>query len=205
MTLLSDIQYFSPIVWYLKLNNISNCIFDPYEPFRKMSFRNRCTLLGPNGPVNLSIPLIGGRGQKREMKEVRISTTERWQIRHWRTLTSCYNHSPWFEYFRDELDILYTRPFTFLMDWNLTCFHWVADKMSIPTPISLLSAPLPPDPGSGWDDWRGYLMPATLHGNFPVVHRYPQVFEDRFGFVPHLSILDLLFCMGPSALQTLQE
>lgn len=201
MTLLSDIQYFSPIIWYLRVSEVSNCIFDTYEPFRKMSFRNRCTLLGPNGPVNLSIPVEGGRGQKCLMKDVRVATTDRWQVRHWRTLTACYNRSPWFEYFRDELEVLYTRPVSFLMDWNLSCFQWMDDKMSIETKISVTTARLPDVLPEDWDDWRGRLKPSSIRAAFPVVQPYPQVFEERFGFVPHLSILDLLFCVGPSALE----
>lgn len=202
MVLLTDIQYFSASIWYLKVSKVSNCIFDPYEPFRKMSFRNRCTLLGANGPVNLSIPIVGGRGQKSAMKEVRVADTERWQVRHFRTITACYNRSPWFEYFRDELEALYARPVSFLVDWNLACFNWVADKMAIPTPASMAKAPPPVPLPVGWDDWRRRLLPATIHTDFPDPPPYPQVFEDRFGFVPHLSILDLLFCVGPSALKT---
>lgn len=166
-----------------------------------MSFRNRCTLLGPNGPLNLSIPIEGGRGQKCKMMDVQIAKTDRWQQRHWRTLTACYNRSPWFEYFRDELEALYARPVTFLIDWNLACFDWVADKMSISTPVSIAKKSLPDVLPEGWDDWRKRLLPATIHASFPTPRQYPQVFEDRFGFVPHLSILDLLFCAGPSALK----
>lgn len=84
------------------------------------------------------------------------------------------------------------------MDWNLACFEWAADKMAIRTKVSLSEKPV--DKGDFGeeeiDDWRGRLMPATINKTFPDTKRYPQVFEDRLGFVPNLSILDYLFCTG---------
>src|SRR5690606_29272319 len=124
MILLADLEYFAPIIFYSDLNKYSHCVFDQYEEYQKMSFRNRCTLLGGNGPINLSIPLVGGRGQKTLMKDIRISNTDNWQGRHWKTIVSCYNRSPWFEYYRDELEKMYRNRVESLMEWNLTCFRW---------------------------------------------------------------------------------
>ena len=197
MRLIVDLQYFSPFIFYLHLSDFKYCIFDQYEHYQKMSFRNRCTLLGGNGPIALSVPLVGGRNQKTRMKDVRILNQENWQGRHWKTIESCYNKSPWLEYYRDELARLYTRKFDYLIEWNFSCFQWAADKMSIKTFCTLSEEYIENYDMNSCIDWRGKLVPSTINSEFRDVARYPQVFEDRFGFIPNLSVLDYLFCAGP--------
>jgi hypothetical protein len=198
MILVADLEYFAPSIFYFSLSRANHGIFDIYEPYRKMSFRNRCALAGANGPIHLSVPLVGGRGQRTLMKDVRILQHDGWQARHWKTITSLFNKSPWFDYHRHDLEELYRRRFEFLVDWNLACFEWVADKMAIKTKVSLSEKPVDiRDFGAGEiEDWRSRLMPATINKIFPDSKRYPQVFEDRLGFLPNLSILDYLFCAG---------
>jgi hypothetical protein len=89
-----------------------------------MSFRNRCQIVGAEGVIDLSIPLVRGRDQKALMKDVRISSAQPWQSQHWKTIVSCYSRSPWFEFYRDELEGLYRKQWNFLLDWNLVCFEW---------------------------------------------------------------------------------
>lgn len=163
-----------------------------------MSFRNRCTLAGANGTIHLSVPLAGGRNQRTPVKDVRILQNDNWQPRHWKTITSVFNKSPWFDFYRTDLEDLYRKRFDFLIDWNLACFNWAADKMAIRTEVSLSEKRIDSRDFSAEkiEDWRGRLMPASINKLFPAVKRYPQVFEDRLGFVPNLSILDYLFCTG---------
>lgn len=196
MYLIADLQYFSPVIFYYTLSDVKHCVFDQYEHFQKMSFRNRCTLLGGNGPINLSIPVDGGRNQRTVMKDVRILNKENWQDRHWKTITSCYNKSPWLAHYADDLTALYQKRFEFLLDWNLECFRWAADKLAITTPWSLSENYIDEYDKTEYVDWRSKLLPATINQNFPEMPRYPQVFEDRFGFVPNLSVLDWLFCVN---------
>lgn len=196
MNLVVDIQYFSPSILYFTLGKFRHCVFDQYEHYQKMSFRNRCTVMGGNGPVHLSIPLIGGRNQKTIMKDVRILNTGNWQDRHWKTITSCYNKSPWFGHYSEDLEKLYQTRFEFLADWNIECFRWAADKLSIQTPVTLSETYRGTYDTNEYVDWRNRLLPSTVNQNFQDAKRYPQVFEDRFGFVPNLSILDYLFCAG---------
>lgn len=197
MTLVADLQYFSPSILFYHLSKSKHCVFEQYEHFQKMSFLNRCTLLGGNGPIMLSVPLDGGRNQKTVLKEVKILNKEKWQDRHWKTITSCYNKSPWFENYRHTLEPLYNRRFDFLVDWNLACFEWIRDKLSIDIPYSLSGQLIKNYDQNEFTDLRGQLMPATINEKFPAAERYPQVFGDRFGFVPNLSVLDHLFCVGP--------
>jgi hypothetical protein len=196
MTLISDLQYFPPFIFYYRLSTLAHCVFEQYDAFQKMSFRNRCTLLGPNGVISLSIPIVGGREQKNVMKDIKIDHRENWRARHWKTITSCYNRSPWLDHYRSELENLYSKKTVFLVDWNLECFRWVCDKMAIKVGYSLTGSLIPEYDKGLFLDERNQLKPSTINQKYPDVKKYPQVFEDRFGFVPNLSILDYLFCNG---------
>lgn len=163
-----------------------------------MSFRNRCQLAGSQGRIDLSIPLAKGRDQKTLMKDVKIAGAYRWQDQHWKTLLACYSRSPWFEFYRDQLDQLYRKPFHFLLDWNLACFEWTCQVLAISARVSLTDVYRPVYEEEV--DWRGKLLPKNITDTTlwpPVVYR--QVFEEITGFIPNLSILDLLFCEGQRA------
>ena len=161
-----------------------------------MSFRNRCTISGANGVIHLSVPLVGGRNQKRQMLEVRIDNKKNWQANHWKSITSCYNKSPWFDHYRNELQRIYEHKYDSLMEWDLVCNQWICDKMSIKTPLELSTSYIKKYDEANFSDWRSRLRPSTIHSTYPQVTRYPQVFEERVGFIPNLSILDKLFCDG---------
>jgi hypothetical protein len=214
MNLLTDLQYFPPYNLFKISYKFSNIVFDQYEYYQKMSFRNRCQIAGAEGMINLSVPLAKGRDQKTIMKDVKISDRDNWQDQHWKTILSCYSRSPWFEYYRDGLEDLYLRPFVFLLDWNLHCFEWTIRALQMPVKFSLTDEYRKFYDETDWIDLRGRLLPkdrdqlldipvlgneiaATEETRRPV--RYRQVFEERTGFLPNLSILDLLFCEGKRA------
>lgn len=205
MILLTDLQYFSPITLFNKSIEYSNICFDLYEPFQKMSFRNRCVIAGSNGPALLSIPLQEGREQKKPMKEVRIDNKRRWQDQHWKTIVSCYNRSPWFQFYGEEMERLYRSDYDLLADWNLACWKWVTGKLGFEIPTSFTTQyQIRYDPLK-YIDFRGQLMPSTIKKQFPAHIKYRQVFEERNGFLPHLSIIDLLFCEGKKAVGLLSS
>jgi len=200
MMLIIDLQYFPNIIYYKISNKSSNIIFEQYDFYQKMSFRNRCQLAGSQGRVDLSIPLEKGRDQKTLMKDVKIAGTYRWQDQHWKTLLACYSRSPWFEFYRDELNQLYRQSYNFLLDWNLACFEWTCRVLAIPARVSLTDVYRPIYEEKDRLDWRGQLLPKNITDTTrwpPVVYR--QVFEEITGFIPNLSILDLLFCEGQRA------
>src|SRR5580658_7890826 len=115
MYLLTEYQYFPAISLYSALNKNTNVIFEQYEHYQKMSFRNRCIISGANGRIHLSVPLAFGREQKTLTREVKILASSDWQKSHWKTIVSCYNRSPWFEFYRNELEALYKKQFIFLV------------------------------------------------------------------------------------------
>ena len=202
MILLTDCHYFPTITFYKKAINFSHIKIDVYDSFRKMTFRNRCVVAGTNGPINLSVPLVEGREQKRPLKEVRIATGLDWQGQHWKTITSCYNRSPWFEFYRDDLELLYRKKVDFLVDWNLACFDWMLAKSGLDMTADLTDSYQEIYPETV-TDWRNAITPKLLQNGPEEPVRYTQVFEQKLGFIPHLSILDLLFCEGKNMVKKL--
>lgn len=192
-------QYFAPCIFYKKVNKISHVEFDVYETWQKMSFRNRCIIMGSGGPVTLSIPLEEGRGQRRLMKDVRIANRYPWQSQHWKTIVSCYNRSPWFEFYRDELEALFQKQVGFLVDWNLACWEWTLRKLGMDVLTGTTKEYQADYDMTKWLDLRSKILPKSIMQEFPDPVVYRQVFEERTGFVPHCSILDLLFCEGKNA------
>lgn len=205
MIFISDIQYFPSIIFYKNSYNFSHIILEQCETWQKMSFRNRCQIAGPEGIIDLSIPLVKGRDQKALIRDVRIADTLPWQAQHWKTLVSCYNRSPWFDFYRDELEQLYKKPFGFLLDWNMGCLEWSFRVLGLNPAIGLTTEFKPHYPEAEAVDWRGKLAPKNRETLGVAMPRYRQVFEERTGFLPGVSILDLVFCEGKNALRYIQS
>ncbi len=195
--LLIESQYFGSVNYINTLFQFSNIEIEQYETYQKMSFRNRCVVVGSNGLVNLSVPLEKGRGQKLAMKDVRISYSENWQKRHLRTIESCYSRAPFFEFYRDGVWKLLGKSQPFLLDLNMGILNWLKTVLKIPANISLSTEYQDPVPQNLYD-LRNQFLPKNYLDQ-PTGLQYTQVFEERAGFMPNLCILDLLFCCGPEA------
>ena len=195
-TLIIESQYFPPVDVYIAANHFSHIKIEQYDEYHKMSFRNRSVVMGGNGPINLSIPLLNGRSQKGIFKDVRIDPRTNWRSQHWKTITSCYNRSPWFYFYILDLERLFSARFTFLLDWNMACFEWVNRQLKFDIAVSLTEKFVDHYPDTV--DLRNRFFPKNIQ-TFPANKKYNQVFSERTGFIPHMSILDLLFCEGKRA------
>lgn len=195
--LIIEYQYFGTVNYINTLFQFSNIEFEVYESFQKMSFRNRMVLAGSNGLVTLSVPLEKGRDHKQPIRDVRISYSLPWQQQHLRTIESCYNRSPFYEYYRDGLERIFTSRPIFLLDLNRDIQQWLWKVLKIPAGFSETTSYQTQIPENTIDA-RNRWVPKNFQSDEDSI-RYRQVFEDRIGFQPNLSILDLLFCMGPSA------
>ena len=207
MNLIVDIQYFPSIIFYKISYKYSHILIEQCDTYQKMSFRNRCRIAGAEGAVDLSVPIAGGRDQKTTMKEVRIAAGRSWQAQHWKTIVSCYSRSPWFDYYRDGLQKLFEEPVDLLMDWDLRCLQWSLRVLGMEQQVLLTDRYqklYAPEEGA---DWRGKLGPKELRDLDGSVDagRYRQVFEERIGFIPNLSILDLLCCEGKEAIRYIRS
>ena len=194
MIVFIEYQYFPPVTLFSYLKGFSHCIFFEYDEFRKMSFRNRCVIAGANGPINLTVPVRGGRNQRILSKEVEIDNRIAWQLNHWKSICSCYNHSPWFEHYKHSLLEIFETRYEKLIDLNLAAFRWTIAQLNISTTWETGSVPV----DKAFEDLRNRLMPKLLTA-LPTNVEYRQVFQEQIGFLPHLSILDLLFCTGMKA------
>ncbi len=136
------------------------------------------------------------------MNEVRISDSEKWQSRHFKSIRSVYNKSPFFDFYQDELAAIYQRPFELLADWNIYCLEWIKEKLSWQTGIRFTESVVPYQ-SDDITDLRNRVLPKNYMIWNPV--KYRQVFEERIGFFPNLSILDLLFNCGPRTSELLRN
>lgn len=166
-----------------------------------MSFRNRTMIAGASGPLRLSVPIVDGRNERQFYKEVKL-VDGRWRMEHFRAIVSCYNRSPWFEYYRDEMAFLFEQRFTYLFDWNLYCHEWVVKKLGLGDPFRIITEDelIPGD----YENAVNTFEPG-VQSNLVNRLAYTQVFQEKTGFIAGLSILDLLFCEGPSAAKWLKE
>ncbi len=166
-------------------------IIDVAEHFQKMSYRNRYHISGSNNAILLSVPLDKGRDQRAPMSSVCICNAERWQVQHWRTLVSVYKRSPFFYHYEPSVQALFEKQYTHLVEFNRDALQWVMQQLKLKIDIKETSA-FVKDYAEGIIDLR---KENTEHAITP---KYYQLFEDRIGFQPNLSILDLLFSEGPA-------
>ena len=197
MTLL-PLLYLPPVSWCAAVWNKEVVYLEACENYQKGSLRNRFYIAGPNGIQRLSIPLVKGKHQQTPIREVRIAYDEQWQQQHWRTIRTAYGNAPFFEHYADELVQFYERHYTFLFDYNLDLLLFVLQKkLGWKGRLEMTQEWLPADEWASGIDLRQAFkgepdkFPMWFH---PI--RYPQVFEERNGFLPNLSVLDLVFCCG---------
>lgn len=207
MTALLELQYLPPISYFAQLAYYSTIVIEQHEHYIKRSYRNRCHIAGANGVLRLSIPLEKGKNAGLNIRRVRIAYHDNWQQQHWQSLQSAYGNAPFFEYYADELYPIYQQPYELLWDWNWALLQLVLSWLPI-SPTILLSDKYLKEPSLDVIDLRNQIRPqhrpiATDASLPPSLRRaipsYPQVFQEKTGFLANLSILDLLFCQGPAA------
>lgn len=201
---LSPFIPFPNIYWWLRVQEAGYIVFDKAEHFQKMSYRNRYCISGSNGLIQLSIPLVNGRDQRASMKNIGIAYSENWQIQHWRTIVSVYSRSPYFAYYEPGLKKIFDTSFTLLSEFNLATVNWVMEQIKVKKDIRFAETYIEDYPDD-IIDLRRSMKPGVEKQPVKDGVAYYQVFADRTGFLPNLSILDLLFSEGPHAAQWLQE
>ena len=193
--------YLAPIQYYSKLKNYQNCLIEHFEHFPKQTYRSRCDVYSPNGILKLSIPLVK-RNHRQIIKDIRISYDHDWQKLHWRSLESCYRRSPFFEYFEDDLLPYYTdKKFDFLIDLNEALQQEILKLLKLKTNYHFTTEHH--KTYSDTDDFRDLISPKkelSKDADF-ISQPYMQVFESNHGFIPNLSIVDVLFNQGSKAFE----
>ncbi len=197
--------YFGPIQWYQKLCRYGTCLLEQHDHFVKQTYRNRCVIAATQGTQVLTVPVEGYDGPKCEMRDLRISDHGNWRHLHWNALMSAYGESPFFEYYADDLRPFFEKRWEFLYDFNMEITMKMCELLDIephvePTSSYVAADDLP----AGIDDFRDVIRPKhPLPDADFQPRRYYQVFESRYGFIPNLSILDLLCNEGNEAVMYL--
>ncbi|MBK6950373.1 MAG: WbqC family protein [Haliscomenobacter sp.] len=200
--------YAPPASYVAQCLRFPRVVIEQWENYQKGSFRNRCHIASSHGVLRLSIPLWQGKHQRMPIREVRIDHRERWAKNHLETLVTAYGSAPFFEEYYDLFEPVYLKRPAFLFDLNLELLQAIAKALRIPCAIEL-SREYERIPMAECADLRQAISPKErnmhpgLLGWNPIA--YPQVFEEKHGFLPDLSIFDMLFCLGPESILNLNE
>jgi hypothetical protein len=192
--------YFSPVNQYISIANSNSITFEVEENYQKQSYRNRCYIFGANGKQLLNIPIshTNKTSGKLKMKDVLIENSN-WQRQHYKSLTTAYNHSPFFEFYKDDIQFIFTKKYKYLLDINIDSFQFINDALDLSKKYSISKIynenPI--------NDFR-YLAAVKNKDQIKYIP-YIQMFDGENGFLKNLSILDLLFMEGPNSINYLTK
>jgi len=186
--------YLAPVEYYSALAKAEVVLLEHCDYYVKQTYRNRCHIAAANGQMPLSIPVEKVSAEKILTRDVRISDHSDWQLNHWRSIESAYNSTPFFEYYKDDLLPFYQKKWTFLWDFNQEIQAKILELLEL-NPEIRLTEDYKKSPDENVLDWRESIHPKKSNSGADSKPYY-QVFEQRFGFQPGLSIIDLLFNMG---------
>lgn len=199
--------YLAPVEYYTKLLAYDRVLVEQHDHYIKQTYRNRCTIAAPDGELALSIPTVKPDTLKCPLRDIRISDHGNWRHLHWNAIESAYNHTPYFEYYKDDFRPFYEKKYEFLADFNEELCRLVCSLIDM-QPTVERTTEYRPLPSQDEDDFRERIHPKKdfrLEDPAFFPQPYYQVFQERHGFLPNLSIIDLLFNMGPESLLVLQQ
>ncbi len=204
-SVLLSTAFFAPVQYYSKFLKYDEIYIEQFEHFNKQTYRNRCVIMGGNGPIQLVVPVVKGRGRKILIKDLKISYDIEWQRNHWRTIFSAYNSSPFFEYYKDDIQPFFETKHEFLFDFNLKIHENVCELLEIQNNTFLTTDfEKVPDETLNLREIISPKISPEIDLEFQP-QKYTQVFSEKLGFVPNLSILDLIFNEGPNSYSILES
>lgn len=194
--------YFAPVIQYVALVSTEDLIYEVEDNFQKQTYRNRCYIYGANGKQLLTVPIVhSGSDKNRKTRDIKIDHSFNWKNLHIKSLQAAYRSSPYFEYYEDEILSIYRKKHIFLLDLNFDCIEVIAECLQLEhncnksKKYQLDTNPI--------IDLRN-LVNAKSKQEY-LLKNYKQVFDNKYGFISNLSILDLLFNEGTNALHYLED
>ena len=195
-SILLSTTYFGPVQWYQKLHRADAVLMERWESFQKQTYRNRCLIATTQGIQALTVPVE--RSSEGCIKDLRISDHGNWRHLHWNALQSAYGESPFFEYYQDDIRPFFQKRWTFLLDFNEEIRAKMCELIDIQPQVTYSTEYVADSKPMGIDDFRTAINPKhpAQDDDFET-KTYSQVYQMKHGFLSNLSVLDLLFNMGP--------
>lgn len=196
--------YFPPVEYFFAIASSSRVLIEQCEFYQKQSYRSRCRIYSAAGPETLSVPVVKETTLSRPVRDMKIDYDYPWLQVHKRAFDAAYNSSPFYEYYKDDiLAVLDSRP-AYLFDLNTCLLEILLQMVGIKAEIAFTEDFVKDYPEG---DFRELIHPKHKGGNLLQLYKkektYYQVFSEKSGFVPNLSILDLLCNEGPNAISYL--
>ncbi len=216
-SILIESQFFPPIDYLARCAQTENVVIEAHEHFQKGSYRNRCHIAGANGLQILSVPLrrnnkndedikgdFGGDFEDvRSIKNVKIAYDVDWQKQHWRTLQTAYGSAPFWNFYAPVFERFFNQQFDYLLDYNVEILTVIFKLLKIEKNVNISLSSTYEGVYTEGSDFRHKINPKINSASNAVP--YSQLFNDRYAFIPDLSVLDLLFCCGNQSLSILKN
>lgn len=193
--------YLGPVQQYSKMFHFPEVRIETSENYLKQSYRNRCIIAGANGPLPLSVPIVKPDTLKCLTKDIRISDHGNWRHLHWNAIVSAYNSTPFFEYYEDDFAPFYEKKYEFLFDFNEELRMLICQLLDIQPQIQYTTS----FEADVENDFRWISPKQDIADPSFLLKPYYQVFQDKHGFLPNLSIIDLLFNTGNEGILVLRD
>jgi len=188
-TLCIEMHYLPCINYVQLLAQHGNVVFEAYEHFIKQTYRNRCTIYGANGVQDLIIPVLK-KSAKIPVKDLQVAYTENWQHTHFMAIHSAYKSSPYYDFFEDDMRALFAKKEKYLLDYNILFMEWIAKTLKLNLQTRHSDSYVH-QYDNNTIDARNTISPKNEN---VVEHpKYLQVFEEKHGYKPNLSVIDWIF------------
>jgi hypothetical protein len=202
MNILIHPTYFPSISHFAAIVQAEKVTFEMEDNFQKQTNRNRAYIYSPNGIQLLNIPVKHSKIAHQKTKDIQIENDFDWQKQHFKSLEAAYRSSPFFEYFEDDLLPIFEKKHSFLMDLNLEVFDLITRCLRMKIEYNSTIEYINEIESKEITDFR-YL--ANGKKDQSQFESYTQVFDDKYGFINNLSVLDLVFNEGKFAVDYLKS
>ena len=202
MDILIHPTYFPSTSHFAAIVQADKVTFEMEDNFQKQTNRNRTYIYSPNGIQLLNIPVKHSKTAHQKTKDIQIEDDFDWQKQHFKSLEAAYRSSPFFEYFEDDLLPIFEKKHSFLMDLNLEVFDLITRCLRMKIEYSTTTEYFHEINSEEITDFRFLANGKKDHSQF---ESYTQVFDDKFGFINNLSVLDVVFNEGKFALDYLKS
>ena len=199
MNILIHPSYFPSISHFVAISQCDLVTFEMDDNFQKQTNRNRMYIYSPNGIQLLNIPVKHSKTAHQKTKEIKIENDFDWQKQHFKSLEAAYRSSPFFEYFEDDIASIFQKKHTFLMDLNLETMAIVSKCLGLEFDYNETTEYF-----HEVKDIIDFRPLVNGKKDTAVFEPYTQVFEEKHGFLPNLSVLDVLFNEGRHAVSYLK-